>query len=135
MRSFEQAFDIPRGSPTMATATILPTYRSAPILASVRLTARGRNLVRLASFASILILAFAFFGAKAQGASTANVASSYQQITVVPGETLWQIAQTVGRVTGFKGDLRDLVDEISSLNGLTSPAISAGEHLKIPLAK
>jgi hypothetical protein len=132
MRSFEQAFDLPRRSPTMATATILPTYRST---APMRLTERGRNLVRLASFASILILAFALFGAKAQGASIASSPANYQQITVVPGETLWQIAQTVGSATGFQGDLRDLVDEIISLNGLTSPAISAGEHLRIPLAK
>jgi hypothetical protein len=104
-------------------------------MAPVRLTARGRNLLRLASFASILVLAFAFFGAKAQGASTASVPSSYQQITVVPGETLWQIAQIVGTATGFQGDLRDLVDEIISLNGLTSSAILAGAHLKIPLVR
>jgi hypothetical protein len=123
----------------MTTATVFPIAGSRPngasVMAPVRLTSRGRNLVRLASFASILVLAFAFFGAKAQGASTASVTSSYQQITVVPGETLWQIAQTVGRATSFQGDLRDLVDEIISLNGLTSSAISAGAHLKIPLVR
>lgn len=102
------------------------------------LTARGRALLRLASFASILILAFSLFGAKAEGATTisnTSVSSNYQQITVLPGETLWQIAELVGTSTGFRGDLRDLVDEIISLNGLNSPAILAGSHLLIPLAK
>lgn len=102
------------------------------------LTARGRALLRLASFASILVLAVALFGANAEGAtatSSRSVSSNYQQITVLPGETLWQIAQLVGSSTGFRGDLRDLVDEIISLNGLDSPAILAGSHLTIPLAK
>jgi LysM repeat protein len=115
--------------------TTLTTAIAYPISEPLRLTARGRNLIRLASFASILVLAFALFGAKAQGANTPSVAANYQRITVVPGETLWQIAQTVGRSTGFQGDLRDLVDQIISLNGLSSPAISAGLHLTIPVPK
>ncbi len=102
------------------------------------LTARGRGLLRLASFASILVLAFALFGAKAQGAtsvSESSVIGRYQQITVAPGETLWEIASMVRTATGFHGDVRDLVDEITSLNGLNSPAILAGSHLFIPLPK
>ena len=105
------------------------------------LTARGRGLLRLASFASILVLAFALFGAKAQGATSATSASQssdigrYQQITVAPGETLWEIASMVRATTGFHGDVRDLVDEITSLNGLNSPAILAGSHLFIPLPR
>jgi len=99
------------------------------------LTARGRALLRLAAFASILVLAFSLYGAKAQGATTTGGGANYQQITVVPGETLWQIASMVGKSTGFQGDLRDLVDQIISLNGLTSSAISAGSHLTIPLPK
>ena len=102
------------------------------------LTARGRGLLRLASFASILILAFALFGAKAQGATSPtpqNTIAPYQQITVAPGETLWEIASMVRASTGSHGDVRDLVDEITSLNGLNSPAILAGSHLFIPLPK
>ena len=102
------------------------------------LTARGRGLLRLASFASILVLAFALFGAKAQGATSASQSSAtgrYQQITVAPGETLWEIASMVRASTGSRGDVRDLVDEITSLNGLNSPAILAGSHLFIPLPK
>ena len=102
------------------------------------LTARGRGLLRLASFASILILAFALFGAKAQGATSPtpqNAITHYQQITVAPGETLWEIASMVRATTGFHGDVRDLVDEITSLNGLNSPAILAGSHLFIRLPK
>lgn len=105
------------------------------------LTARGRGLLRLASFASILVLAFALFGAKAQGATSAtsptpqNGITHYQQITVAPGETLWELASMVRASTGSHGDIRDLVDEITSLNGLDSPAILAGSHLFIPLPK
>ena len=102
------------------------------------LTSRGRGLLRLASFASILVLAFALFGAKAQGATSPTPQSGitqYQQITVAPGETLWEIASLVRTTTGFHGDVRDLVDEITSLNGLNSPAILAGSRLFIPLPK
>ena len=105
------------------------------------LTARGHALLRLASFASILVLALALFGlsgAKAEGTTTTSSmgdSSNFQQITVAPGETLWQIAGMVGTATGFQGDLRDLVDEIISLNRLDSPAIAVGAHLFIPLPK
>jgi hypothetical protein len=108
------------------------------------LTSRGRGLLRLASYASILVLAFALFGAKAQGATSAtNTISStqashldhYQQITVAPGETLWELASMVRASTGSHGDIRDLVDQITSLNGLESPAILAGSRLFIPLPK
>ncbi|HUW77516.1 MAG TPA: LysM peptidoglycan-binding domain-containing protein [Candidatus Nanopelagicaceae bacterium] len=115
--------------------TALPTRPLAPAGAPMRLTARGQKLARAATFFSILVLVFAFFGAKAQGASAPSPVSNYQQITVVPGETLWEIAQTVGNQTGFHGDLRDLVDQIISLNGLASSAISAGAHLTVPMAK
>jgi hypothetical protein len=102
------------------------------------LTARGRGLLRLASFASILVLAFALFGAKAEGATSPtpqNGSIHYQQITVAPGETLWELASMVRASTGSHGDIRDLVDQITSLNGLDSPAILAGSHLFIPLPK
>ena len=102
------------------------------------LTARGRGLLRLASFASILVLVFALFGAKAQGATSVSPSSDLgrnQQITVAPGETLWEIASMVRATTEFHGDVRDLVDEITSLNGLNSPAILAGSRLFIPLPK
>ena len=102
------------------------------------LTARGRGLLRLASFASILVLVFALFGAKAQGATSVSPSSDigrYQQITVAPGETLWEIASMVRATTGFHGDVRDLVDEITSLNDLNSPAILAGSRLFIPLPR
>jgi len=106
--------------------------------APVNLTARGRGLIRLAAFASILVLGFSLLSAKAEGASVGgnlSKATKYQRITVAPGETLWQIALLVRSTTGFNGDLRDLVDEISSLNALSSPAISAGAHLMIPAPK
>ena len=102
------------------------------------LTSRGRGLLRLASFASILVLAFALFGAKAEGATSPTPQSGithYQQITVAPGETLWELASMVRASTGSHGDIRDLVDQITSLNGLDSPAILAGSRLFIPLPK
>src|SRR5215831_3652905 len=51
-----------------------------------------------------------------------------QQVTVAPGDTLWDIASR--RYPG--ADVRQKVFEIEQLNGLDGPAIEAGERLRVP---
>jgi len=123
----------------MSTATLyrVPQYAAVkPQYSPVQLTERGRGLLRLAAFASLLVLLFALFGARAEGALAGHEAPPvYQTITVAPGETLWQIAKMVSGAGGSSGDLRDLIDQIVALNALNSPSITVGQHLRIPLAK
>lgn len=54
----------------------------------------------------------------------------YKEITVRPGDTLWDIAKSedTGR------DLREVVFEIDKVNGLSGRMIQPGETLRIPLA-
>ncbi len=122
----------------MSTAALyrVPQYSPVRPDSPISLTRRGRVLLRLAAFASIFILAAALFGARAESALAGREAPpAYQTITVAPGETLWQIAKLVSATTGATGDLRDLIDQIIALNALTSPSITAGQHLRIPVSK
>jgi Tfp pilus assembly protein FimV len=51
-----------------------------------------------------------------------------QQVTVAPGDTLWDIASS--RYPG--ADVRQKVFEIEQLNGLGGPGIEAGQRLRVP---
>ena len=93
------------------------------------LTRRGR-LARFLAVLSLSVVAVAGFSAGA-GAGDAKVAAhtTYVKVVVAPGDTLWSIAGAMadGR------DVRGLVDEIVSVNGLHGASVSAGETLRIPL--
>jgi LysM repeat protein len=51
-----------------------------------------------------------------------------ETVTVAPGDTLWDLAS--GRYPD--ADVRQKVYEIEQLNGLSGPAIEAGQHLRMP---
>jgi LysM repeat protein len=51
-----------------------------------------------------------------------------QIVTVASGDTLWDIASS--RYPG--ADVRQKVFEIEQLNGLSGPAIEAGQRLRVP---
>lgn len=55
--------------------------------------------------------------------------TTYEAVTVAPGDTLWGIASR--RYPGT--DVRKKVFEIERLNGLRSPAIEPGQQLKVPI--
>ncbi|MDR7232880.1 hypothetical protein ACIQC8_11150 [Agrococcus sediminis] len=101
--------------------------------ARVRLTARGRRALALLVAAPVLaagalagagVLGDALAGAVAS--STAETAQ-FEHITVMPGQSLWQIAEAVAP----EADPRDVVAEIELLNGIAG-AIQPGERLAIP---
>ena len=97
----------------------------------VRLTARGRFVARLAVVASlsILLLSGASLLTRASaGSENEAIPTPYVKIAVAPGQTLWSIAQSIEG----SGDKRDLVDEIISINHLSSPDLSAGQRIYIP---
>jgi len=54
---------------------------------------------------------------------------SYVQITVNPGDTLWQIAREYG--PGNK-DVREVIYDICKLNGISAETLKAGDMLLIP---
>lgn len=99
----------------------------------VRMTARGRRALALLVAAPV-IAAGALAGAGMIGDAVAGaVATSsaqtaeFERVTVLPGQSLWQIAESVAPGV----DPRDVVAEIEMLNGIAG-AIQPGEQLAIP---
>jgi LysM repeat protein len=111
--------------------SIPDSRRAAPtsrIPVPTRLTARGRVVaVLLLVVAVFLLVSLGSRGASsAAGTSPTQAATAY--ITVQPGETLWQIAQRVAP----QMDVRDAVDRLRQLNGLSTTTVQAGQRLLVP---
>jgi Tfp pilus assembly protein FimV len=98
----------------------------------LRLTTRGRRVVAAAASLPIVgALALAIVsggGALASGESSAP-AGAFETVTVMPGDSLWSIAETVAA----DADPRDVVDAIMRLNVLPSGELESGQRLAIPL--
>ena len=96
-----------------------------PARRAVRLRPRrlGRTLLVAAALAAI---SRALVG----GVGTCTAATAAVTVTVRPGDTLWGIA-----ATHFPDhDIRQMVEEILSLNHLSSSVIQPGEALVLPAA-
>jgi len=96
----------------------------------MQLNRRGRLALTLVVLSLAIVLG-SLVSAKA-GAGTQVVpaaAGSFITVTVAPGETLWSLAARVEH----DGDLRSLVSEIISVNGLASVDLAAGQKIRIPL--
>ena len=96
----------------------------------VHLTRRGR-LARTLLVLSLTVVLASVFGLSA-GAGTSDsigAPTSFIEITVAQGDTLWSLAS---RMAGGS-DVRAMVDEIASVNALTSADLQAGQKVRIPL--
>lgn len=98
-----------------------------------RLTARGRLLLG----ASGLVVALSLISANTalgsnEGSNSMTVAGSYEQITVLPGESLWSIARQIAPEFGLSTG--DVVAMIVELNNLPSSELESGQELVIPTA-
>lgn len=93
---------------------------------AVRVTRRGRLLASLAVGAVVVTGALS---AQSAVADDPGEAVTVVARTVTPGETLWSIA---GSVAQPGEDLRDVVDRLEVLNGLSGSAIQAGQELLVP---
>lgn len=117
----------------MSTLTITDAVRPiAPVVSTrLRITARGRRVFALlASVPVVIALAAAILsggGALASGEAGAP-AGSFETVTVLPGDSLWSIAEDIA--PGH--DPRDVVDGLMSLNALSSAVLDAGQSLAIP---
>ena len=96
----------------------------------VHLTRRGR-LARTLLVLSLAVVLASVFGFNAGAGTTDSVGAptSFIEVTVAPGDTLWSLAS---RMTEG-GDVRALVDEIASVNALASADVQAGQKVRIPL--
>lgn len=58
-------------------------------------------------------------------------AAQYVEVTVLPGQTLWEIA---GEHKGERTDTRRMVDRIRTANELSNASVYPGQVLRIPVA-
>jgi cell division protein YceG involved in septum cleavage len=90
--------------------------------------------IRLARFLVVLSLTTVFGAGFAMqaGAGSKDIptpANSFVTVTVANGESIWSIAKALDS----KGDVRELVDQIVQVNGLSSADVAAGTKIRVPL--
>lgn len=112
-------------------STTFPVVVTTPApLAPLRLTARGRLLLGASGLvvALSLLSATSALGSGDGAGATASQLSSFEEITVLPGETLWSIAGEVAP----EANRADVVAAIVDLNGLNGSALHSGQRLRVP---
>jgi LysM repeat protein len=130
----------PVGSPAPygVPAAVPPTQvrRTSSPSGPLRLTRRGRRLVRTAVVTLALLVALvaavvAGVPSVQAGDTPAEVATS--SVVVQPGQTLWSVARDVAPGV----DVRETVARIKDLNGLSGPSsdvVVPGQQLIVPAA-
>lgn len=104
-------------------------------MSQIRQQKRSRKAnIRLARFLVVLSLTTVFGAGFAMqaGAGSRDIPAkpnSFVTVTLAPGETLWSVAKALNG----NGDLRELVDQIIRVNGLTSSDLTAGTKIRVPL--
>lgn len=113
----------------MSTIAWHGTQTTAASRPRLRITRRGRAVLAVL-IAAPLAVAAVVGGVGALGATATSTTgtASFEYVTVAPGESLWQLAQQVAP----SADPRDVVADISDLNGLGSGVIQPGQRLAIP---
>ena len=115
-------------SATSSKALINQGFSTNP--SGVHLTRRGRLARTLLVLSLAVVLASAFgFSAGAGTNSAVGEPTSFIEVTVAQGDTLWSLAS---RMAGGS-DVRAMVDEIASVNALASADLQAGQKVRIPL--
>ena len=115
-------------SATSSKALINQGFSTNP--SGVHLTRRGRLARTLLVLSLAVVLASVFgFSAGAGTSDSIGEPTSFIEVTVAPGDTLWSLAT---RMAGG-ADVRAMVDEIASVNALASADLQAGQKVRIPL--
>lgn len=95
----------------------------------LHITRRGRLVVAVLLAAPLIVVAALFGpGALDAVAGTQTSGAQFQHVTVVSGQSLWQIAESIAP----NDDPRDVVSDIADLNGLTGSVVVPGQRLAIP---
>ena len=118
-----------RRSPALRVVSVpAATRRPAPAHpVSVRLTARGRAVVT--GLLVVMAVAALLLTASVSGAGTSSTPVPVRQVTVEPGQTLWEIAGNVAP----DADRRDTVATILELNALPGSSVQAGQQIAVPV--
>ncbi|WP_091225751.1 LysM peptidoglycan-binding domain-containing protein [Microbacterium sp. 3J1] len=111
------------------------TFSNAAVITAgpatrLRLTARGRRVVLAVAAVPLAVgIALAALSGGSAMASGQQVATaSFETVTVMPGDTLWAIAESVAPTA----DPREVIGEITRLNLLQGGALQIGQELAIP---
>ncbi|WP_460797662.1 LysM peptidoglycan-binding domain-containing protein [Microbacterium sp. GXF0217] len=108
-----------------------PSIRPSAAVTRLRLTARGRRvLLALAALPLAVGLAFAVLSGGSAYAGGEEVTASFETVTVMPGDTLWSIAEEIAPGV----DPREVVDGLQKLNLLEGGTLMIGDELAIPAA-
>ena len=109
---------------------VVPVRTASGSATRLRLTVRGRRLlVALAALPLAAGIGFAAIGGgSALASGEAAQATTFDTVTVMPGDTLWAIAEDVAPTT----DPRTVINEIQKLNALSSGSLQVGQQLAIP---
>ena len=106
-----------------------PSIRPSAAATRLRLTTRGRReLLALAALPLAVGLAFAALSGGSAYAGGEEVVTSFETVTVMPGDTLWSIAEEIAPAA----DPREVVDALQRLNLLEGGALMIGDELAIP---
>lgn len=116
-----------------ASSSVSTPYRdsrevaNARTTAPLRLTARGRLVVRVT--AGVLALAVSIAGGTAVGLSLRPEVAPSQVVVVEQGQSLWGIASAA---SAPGEDVREVLSQIVALNSLPDSTIVAGQELLVP---
>ena len=106
----------------------VPDLEATP---TVRLTRRGKLTV-LAAAVAILAVLVVMFGSSSLAGDQPGVLPQTTSVTVLPGNTLWEIAADANP----NGDIRSTVDDILRLNSLpNASALQMGSEIAVPVYK
>ncbi|MET0788045.1 MAG: LysM peptidoglycan-binding domain-containing protein [Cellulomonas sp.] len=109
------------------TGVASPVDRPAPSAGShLRLTTRGRVVLWVLAAAVVALVTLLGSRAAADGPVGAQEVVRH---VVQPGETMWQIAETVA---GPTDDVRDVVFDLVRLNELPDAGLMAGQVIVVP---
>ncbi len=111
------------------------TFSNAAVITArpatrLRLTSRGRRVVLAVAAVPLAvgIALAALSGGSAMASNQQSTVASFETVTVMPGDTLWSIAESVAPAA----DPRDVIGEITRLNLLQGGALQIGQELAIP---
>ena len=108
-------------------ATVRESRRASTPQRRTRLTGRGRVAI-LMLVGLVAVLALSFSHSVAFGGSDHSGGAATSSVIVQPGQTLWQIAQTVAP----QADPRETIARIRELNGLSGTQLVPGQQLIVP---
>jgi hypothetical protein len=112
--------------PSFAVPSTRVVRADRPTAAHLRLTARGRAVLWILAVVVVAVVTLLGSRAAADGPVAAQEVARH---TVAPGETLWQIAESVA---GPSDDVRDVVFDLVRLNELPDAGLMAGQVIVVP---